>query len=382
MIQRILNKIKNIKKLSNDEKRELFEREFEKLKNENSFPIINDGEVSFIYKGEGVKIQITGDFTSWATRIDLKQLPETDFFYYSTKFPLDARLDYKFVVDERIILDPLNQNVIGGGFGENSFLKLKEYKENPHQIYREETPKGNVIQHNFYSNFLKEERILWVYLPPNYNHNTKYKTIYFQDGNEYMRLGNAVTTINNLINNKLINEVIAVFVEPKIRHLDYLFNSDYVDFFVKEIVNFIDNSYSTSKDCKDRFIVGDSLGGVVSTYIVYKYPNYFNGILSHSGAFPLMDKKSIAYRGDIYKGDPFLKKLSTVTLPEKWYLLCGTFEKKVALTLDLTKGNIEFYNYLKDKKLAKNIELKLYNEGHSWGLWKNTLPEGLIWLLN
>ncbi|HOV14903.1 MAG TPA: alpha/beta hydrolase-fold protein, partial [Spirochaetota bacterium] len=326
--------------------------------------------------------QISGDFTSWVYRLNLKRVFDTDLFYLSKKFPLDARLDYKIIVDERSILDPLNQNIVSGGFGDNSFFNLSNYKENSYHIYKNESPKGNLIKHNFYSNFLKEDRLFWVYLPPNYNPEKKYKTIYFQDGNEYIRLVNSTIILDNLISNKLIDEVVAVFVEPNIRHLDYLFNDNYVDYFIKEIINFTENSYSVSKKMEDRFIVGDSLGGLISAYIVYRYPGYFNGVLSHSGAFILADKQRVLYRGKFYKGNPFMDKLDKIELPKKWYLICGSYEKNIALIFDFTKGNIKFYNYLKNKNLVNKIELKLYNEGHSWGLWKNTLPEGLIWLLN
>jgi len=378
----IENLIKKANKLNPKDRKMFIDGEFEKMKQENKFPIIRGNDVLFVYKGEGKKVQISGDFTSWVYRLNLKRVFDTDLFYLSKKFPLDARLDYKIIVDERSILDPLNQNIVSGGFGDNSFFNLSNYKENSYHIYKNESPKGNLIKHNFYSNFLKEDRLFWVYLPPNYNPEKKYKTIYFQDGNEYIRLVNSTIILDNLISNKLIDEVVAVFVEPNIRHLDYLFNDNYVDYFIKEIINFTENSYSVSKKMEDRFIVGDSLGGLISAYIVYRYPGYFNGVLSHSGAFILADKQRVLYRGKFYKGNPFMDKLDKIELPKKWYLICGSYEKNIALIFDFTKGNIKFYNYLKNKNLVNKIELKLYNEGHSWGLWKNTLPEGLIWLLN
>lgn len=374
--------IKEALKIKPEKRQDYIDNEFEQLKSKYSFPLINGNEVTFVYKGEGNKIQISGDFTSWVHRITMNNIPGTDFFYLTKLFPSDSRLDYKIIVDDKLILDPLNNKIVQGGFGDNSFFSLKEYKENAYSLYNKNAPRGQIIEHSFYSNFMKEERLFRIYLPPNYSKEKKYKTVYFQDGNEYLRLANAAITLDNLINNKLIEEVIGVFVEPTIRHIDYLFNDNYVDYFIKEIVNFAENNYSSSKRVEDRFIVGDSLGGLVSTYIIFRYPGYFNGILSHSGALNFADKNRVFFRGTYYKGNPFLKKLKNIKLPKRWYLVCGNYEKKIALLFDFTKGNKKFYDYLTGNNLAEKAELKLYNEGHSWGLWKNTLPEGLIWLLN
>ncbi|HPO50052.1 MAG TPA: alpha/beta hydrolase-fold protein, partial [Spirochaetota bacterium] len=274
MIKDILKKVKNLKPTE----RSLFvNAEFEKIKSQHKIPVINENKVLFFYKGFGNKIQITGDFTSWVSRIDFKKIQDTDLYYLEMNFPLDARLDYKIIVDDQSILDPLNDNRVSGGFGDNSFFSLKNYKLNAYSIYDESAPKGRFVSHSFYSNFLKEERSFKVYLPPNYNSDRKYKTVYFQDGNEYIYLAQAGVTFDNLIHNKLIDDTVAVFVEPNIRHLDYLFNPDYTDFFVKEVINFTENSYSVSRNMEDRFIAGDSLGGLISAYIIYRYPGYFNG---------------------------------------------------------------------------------------------------------
>jgi len=364
------------------DKNAFLQKEFVRLKSTVEFPIIQEEKVIFVYYGNAKSVYICGDMTNWIKKIPLKRVTKTNLFYLEQEFEKDARFDYKLVVDNKWILDPLNDKKVGGGFGENSYFKMPDYKENEYSIIKNDVPNGKIHKYFIDSTILNEKRMIQVYLPYNYDPNQKYRVLYFQDGNEYIKLGNATITLDNLIFQKKTEPVVAVFVEPKTRVDDYIYNDGYVNFFVKEMIVFVEKSFNVRNDKKGRVIIGDSLGGFVSSYIVYKNLDIFGGILSHSGAFPLTKLNNFLYRGKIYKGIPFIREIKNVPFDIDWYLVCGRYEKKIAGFFDFTNGNIEFYDALKQNPNFKKIDFKLYNEGHSWGLWKNTLADGLIFLLN
>ena len=55
-------------------------------------------------------------------------------------------------------------------------------------------------------------------------------------------------------------------------------NSDnYLKFLVTELKPLIDKTYSTKTDRKNTFIVGNSMGGLISIYAFFEYPNVFGG---------------------------------------------------------------------------------------------------------
>lgn len=165
-----------------------------------------------------------------------------------------------------------------------------------------------------------------------------------------------------------IEPVVAVFVDPIDRENDYILAKKdlHVNFFVNQLIPWIKENYSARDDAKGRVLIGPSNGGVIITYIVYKYPEKFEYILSHSGAF------LCTY--DEYFGETYGKKISNIPYPVKIFMVVGTHE------LDLISPNMWFYYDLKKNPSVKAVELRKYPQGHSWGLWRDTLREGLIWL--
>ena len=58
---------------------------------------------------------------------------------------------------------------------------------------------------------------------------------------------------------------------------DELLGNNYLRFLVEEVKPFIDKTYSTKKDREHTFHMGSSMGGLISSYAVAKYPEVFGG---------------------------------------------------------------------------------------------------------
>jgi len=56
------------------------------------------------------------------------------------------------------------------------------------------------------------------------------------------------------------------------------FTSDnYLKFLVEELKPFIDETYRTRRDREDTYVVGSSMGGLISAYAIAEYPDVFAG---------------------------------------------------------------------------------------------------------
>jgi len=83
--------------------------------------------VAFLYRGEAKTVSWAGDFNGWhpaqpgyaGTRSGLANI-----WIAVQKFPPDARIDYKIVVDDKWILDPDNPSIQWSGMGPNSELRM------------------------------------------------------------------------------------------------------------------------------------------------------------------------------------------------------------------------------------------------------------------
>ncbi len=321
-------------------------------------PFIENQTAAFIYRGAANSLGVAGDFNGWdfnngkGTKIE-----GTNFFYFRKEFEPDARLDYKFVLNNsNWILDPGNPKTVWGGFGPNSELAMPEYIQ-PWEInYNPSIIHGSKKTTTLYSVNVGKSFSVTVYLPRNYgsNESRRYPSVYFQDGSEYIDLASAVNVIDNLIDSSKIEPVIGVFVKPNNRNNEYAFDlrNKYVKFFAEELVPYIDSVYRTLKTPGKRLVLGDSYGGNISGLIAFRHPELFGNCGLHSAAFQPNNY-------EVYN-----LWINSDKLDVKFYSVWGTYE-----------GLRQNMNNFRDVMLNKGYRFGWgeFHEGHSWGLWRATI---------
>jgi enterochelin esterase family protein len=347
------------------------------------YPIFeNDTTVVFLYQGSRDTVEIVGDLANWAYPIPMKKIPGTDLWYYRGIYEKDARLDYwyQFSTKEFPSVDTLNPYTIDNGWGEISELAMPAYEHHPlHKkyIHGEKGDLSLVTEKTLPAGIMPYEHKIHIYLPPAYSEKNKYPVVYFQDGLDYIELGLASYTINEMIKAGDIRPVIAVFVTPPNLHkaevpnrtTEYGLNDAYVDFFVSELVNYIDSNYSTIKSPASRLVIGDSYGGLISAYIPLKHPEVFGNAYCQSG-YHSFRKDSL-----ISMYDKSEKK------PVKLYVDVGTYEENVGASFippgetNFTEGNRRFRKVLEAK--GYDFVYREYHEGHTWGNWRRHLIDAL-----
>ncbi|MFO7526746.1 MAG: alpha/beta hydrolase-fold protein [Ignavibacteriaceae bacterium] len=325
-------------------------------------PFIEDSTANFIYLGNYSSVTVAGDFNGWSANAwMLTRLAQTNFWYHSQTFEMDARLDYKFVLNgSNWILDPENPNTCPGGFGPNSELAMPLYIQ-PWEIqYNPNIPHGTVVSKSIYSTNVSVTYQLNIYLPPGYDTSSAltYPTAYFQDGAEYISLGAAVKVLDNLIDRNKLKPLIAVFVTPNNRNEEYAFSkrNQYRLFFVNELVPYIDSNYKTIASADYRLVLGDSFGGNISALISYNHPEVFGLCGLHSAAFWPNNYETL----EMITSGP-IKDI-------KWSSIWGTYE-----------GIFPELRTFRDFLIGNSYELDWLErpEGHSWGLWRASLDRML-----
>jgi len=117
--------------LLSDEKVEDRQAIFQSWINQNnSFPIVEKNRVYFIYQNtRDIPVYLSGDMNGWSPKADqMLRIIGTDYYYVEQNIPEDARVEYKFIVEKKYILDPLNEIIAIGGLGKNSLLQMPEYQ--------------------------------------------------------------------------------------------------------------------------------------------------------------------------------------------------------------------------------------------------------------
>lgn len=346
----------------NKEKRILVRNYVREQRDQGGFPVVEEENVTFVYLGKvRNKIFVAGDMNNYSLAADyMEKIDGTNLYYKRMKFPLDARIQYAYIKNGEMTLDPLNKKQCYGGLGPFSELQMPEYKP-PNEIdYDPKAPHGKIQAFRFHSEIMDNNRIIHVYLPPGYNPSETYPVIYAQDGSDYLRFGFFDNVLDNLIKEELITKVLAVFIDPTDRLSEYDLNDNYTDFLLRELVPYIDARYSTIRNPSKRLVMGASFGGLISTYAAFKHPEVFGKAASQSGYLSRKNDRIIHELGKSSK-----KKI-------EFYLDCGTYETNVGLMFgNFIEGNRRMRKTLQKK--GYKLVYQEFHEGHNWGNWRSRI---------
>ena len=276
--------------LSEENRKNILQNIYRSLELQNYPFYESDSIVTLVYKGNCQKVELLSDITGWTDPISFKKLNGTDIFYIKLELESDARIQYLLIVDGNAVCDPFNKYKPINGLGSHSELAMPGYMRHHYHndfLYGEEGSYEGLIKHTLIAGALPYDHEVHVFLPPDYTKKNKYPTVYFHDGPDYIRFGLAPYSINRLIVEKYIESCIAVFVTPPNLHqpiepnrsTEYGMNNDYVKFFCDELVNFIDNNYSTLRLPQERLVIGDSYAGLISLYITLSRTDVFRKCL-------------------------------------------------------------------------------------------------------
>jgi enterochelin esterase-like enzyme len=221
-----------------------------------------------------------------------------------------------------------------------------------------------------YSEYLQENRIISVYLPPDFENDKIYPVIFATDGqlldNIYKKSLDSMIIKGKLP--KLI--MIGVFSNEKkvdgkfyeYRNCEYIkdfckdsilskrFN-DHMNFFTQEMIKYVEQKYPISKERKDRYFFGTSNGAGFGITLSVLMPDLFGCYICFSmagGKFDSLNK-------DV-KNYPFIE------------IMYGK-DEPIPLTLDI----IEFDQYLTKNGFSHN--LTVYEGGHDRNIWRRLFIE-------
>lgn len=344
----------------NDERQALVDSFLIWAEAQTGIPYIEDTTAFFLYTSAGnPSVQLAGDFNAWSPgNSSLSPVGYTNLYYRAETFELDARLDYKFVLNgSSWILDPRNPNTCAGGYGPNSELAMPWY-EQPDEILEHDIPHGTIESFTFNDETQGRSRTVWVYLPPGYEVSAdSFRTAYFHDGADYINLAFPNNVLDYLIHNQEIPPIIAVFVDPTNRMTEYAYDDNFLSMFVNELVPHIDTNYRTLTDAHDRAILGPSLAGMSALYFTLMEPDVFANAAAYSPAIWGQYGAVVGMYAD------------SAILDVKIYVDGGTYEGSFESAM------LPFAMSLQDA--GWESIWNVWHEGHSWGAWRAHLDESL-----
>jgi predicted alpha/beta superfamily hydrolase len=245
------------------------------------------------------------------------------------------------------------------------------------------TTKGNkpfVLGHivELQSTILSEKRVLNIYLPDGYHENdtTRYPVIYLLDGSadeDFIHVVGLVQFMNFPWVN-ILPKSIVVGIANIDRKRDFTFpttiekdkkdfpttgkSGTFINFLETELMPFIDQHYKTTSS---NTIIGQSLGGLLATEILFKKPYLFSSYYIISPSLWWDRESLLSYQPEIYKPG-FSKPLSIYIATGNEGKIMKADAKKLATVLQAGhKKNITVRTeYFNNENHASILHIALY----------------------
>lgn len=264
------------------------------------------------------------------------------------------------------------------GEGTSSYAEGPDAPAEPWIAARADVSKGSLTTFQSHSTILgNTKRDVSVYTPAGYRRRgAGYPLLLVFDRLAYLQTIDVPGLLDNMIAERAIPPLVAVFVDNVDRSAELPPNPAFAKFLIEELLPELRDKYHLTRDGSRNVIAGASYGGLASTYIAHSHPETFGNVLSQSGSYwwhpdYVLDDEDRFARGWNWLPHQFAEGKK---LPLRFYLDVGTWEGAGMLT-----PNRSF----RDLLLAKGYDVH-YREfvgAHTYLNWRATFPEALISLI-
>lgn len=344
---------------------------------ENSFPLIEPGSVTFIFRGQAEEVFLRRWIAGLSTAQPLQHLEGTDLWALTMELPEKSRFEYKFEVvrngGRHLVLDELNGVLAHDPFGANSVCQGHGYEVPAWCIEDPEAKRGTLADFAVNSSAFGGRRDLQIYLPSHFRNSRSYPLLIVHDGHDYMRYADLKIVLDNLIHRQEIPAMVVALTQSSERLTEYTGDARHACFLAEDLVPALAARFPLLDEAAERGLMGASLGGVACLHAASLFPKMFGQLLLQSGSFAFSDlghhKKGPVFDPVVkfvnaYRNDPHV-------LAEKIYMSCGVYES-------LIYENRSLLPLLQAQGMQVNYEEA--RDAHNWENWRDRLRQGLTWL--
>lgn len=313
-----------------------------------------------LYRGPGRDVGIAGDWTGWQPMSEFRHVPGTDLWVLPATFPVDARLDYKLVVDGAWSLDPRNPHTMMSGFGPNSELRGPAYRS-PWWLDAPGPVPCRLDTLEIATPTLGGSRTVVVAVPPGADHAPR-PFLLVHDGLEYLEIARLHDYLAAVAaRDPGLPLPICVCVPPVRRTEEYAgaLQTAFTGWVVDELRPQIEERYAdVGRTGEPWGSLGASYGGRITLDLARRHPDRFDRLA------PMSPSVASEQHDGVAALDP-----TSVRLYVNW----GTWDIP-----GLIPGCERFAGMLGERGFDHVVEV--LPQGHSWGLWRDTLDAAFRFL--
>ena len=340
------------------------------------FPYVEGGRALFVYLGEADEVRLHHWIFALESAVEFHRAGP-GVWTLEIEIQEKARVEYKLEVahgsQQRLMLDPLNEQTARDPFGRNSVVTGPGYVEPWWALEDRAKRHGEVLERQLRSETFGDVRPLSIYLPPRYRETRRYPLLICHDGVDYLKFTNLARVLDNLIDRQEIPGIVVCCTQSPNRIEEYAANEQHARFISEELVALMENEFSLLQGAENRALMGASFGAVASLHTALQAAGKFDKLFLQSGSFAFTDIGPHD-RGPLF--DPVVAFVNEYrrrpTKPaQRVFLSCGTYESLIVY-------NRSMLSLL--RATGADVELVEAQDGHNWENWRDSLRAGLTWL--
>ncbi|WP_312818820.1 alpha/beta hydrolase [Kaistella carnis] len=253
-------------------------------------------------------VYITGNFNKWNPRnlnFELKEISPNTYFIEINNDQLPDLIEYKFTRGgwENVEIDRFG-NITPNRKVNKKKLEtkdiVKKWRLNWAPFKEEFYPVVEIISEKFFIPQLNKTRKIWALLPHNYHQSSdSYPVLYLHDAQNLFNEGSAfgnweIDKKMSILSEYGRGDIIIIAIEngSEDRNKEYVLDNNsivqnaegkkYIRFLADTLKPYVDSVYRTKSEREYTGIGGSSLGGLISIYSGFLYPEVYSKLMIFS----------------------------------------------------------------------------------------------------
>jgi enterochelin esterase family protein len=345
----------------------------------HEIPVVQGRYCTFLYRGEADEVHLIQRIVGLPGRLPMLRLPGTDLWYGVLDLPEGSRLEYQIETrrGEHVerVNDPLNPRRSYSPLGSSSVCFAHGYATPEWTQPDPEVRPGELTERVVGSRALGRDCLATVYLPAGLRRSASYPLLVVHDGGDFLRYSAAKVVLDNLIHRREVAPVVAAFLHPKDRLIEYADSAAHAQFVTDELLPRLVAEFPLTAQPSGRCLLGSSFGAVASLSTAYRFPRTYGSLVLLSGSFVSAPEGTDHGGGPAF--DPVVKFVNHYRreprrVADRLYVSCGQYEPLVVRNRAIVPA------FESTGMAVRYVEPP---DGHNWVNWRDRLRDALSWVI-
>ena len=343
-------------------------------------PIVEGDRCTFLWRGDADAVHLVHRITGLPDRLPLRRIHGTDLWSVVLELPKGSRVNYQIEVrrgrarrererpaQPEAVLQP-GRHVVG-------VLRARLRDARMDRV-RPGRPARHAHRHRgAQPGAAPRLPDVTLYLPARFRRSVAYPLLVVHDGGDFLQYAAAKTVLDNLVHRLDVAELVAAFVRPGDRLVEYADSPAHARFLTRELLPRLESELPLVGQRSGRCLLGSSFGAVAALSAAYRSPDTYGALALMSGSFVFTDIAGADHGGGPVF-DPVVKFVNRYRarprrVADRLFVSCGVFEPLITPNRSMVPTF---------EGAGMTVRFHETRDGHTWENWRDSLRDALAWI--